>query len=203
MTALTVRPLSSAIGAEISGVDLSRDVNDIVIGEIRQALLDHCVIFFREQEIDTEQHKRLMARGGTSDDYTNSDGAYNRRAGSFGNQTAGAIPKNVLSIPHRCQSQDAYKNAARAAGVPVHGAPMPLALARFAVSLLTREGETVMDPFMGSGTTAVACEELGRHWLAAESAGEYVYGAAHRLVDCAGFAMNENVSQLIGVSGSH
>ena len=64
MTTLTVRPLSSAIGAEISGVDLSRDVNDIVIGEIRQALLDHCVIFFREQEIDTEQHKRLAKRFG-------------------------------------------------------------------------------------------------------------------------------------------
>ncbi|MEC8372704.1 MAG: TauD/TfdA family dioxygenase, partial [Pseudomonadota bacterium] len=58
-TTLAVRPLSSAIGAEISGVDLSRDVNDVVIGEIRQALLDHCVIFFREQEIDTEHHKRL------------------------------------------------------------------------------------------------------------------------------------------------
>ena len=57
-TTLIVSPLSSAIGAEISGVDLSRDVSDAVIGEIRQALLDHCVIFFREQEIDTEQHKR-------------------------------------------------------------------------------------------------------------------------------------------------
>ncbi|MEC8698587.1 MAG: TauD/TfdA family dioxygenase, partial [Pseudomonadota bacterium] len=63
-TTLAVRPLSSAIGAEISGVDLSRDVDDAVIGKIRQALLDHCVIFFREQEIDTEQHKRFAKRFG-------------------------------------------------------------------------------------------------------------------------------------------
>ena len=63
-TTLIVSPLSSAIGAEISGVDLSRDVSDAVIGEIHQALLDHCVIFFREQEIDTEQHKRLAKRFG-------------------------------------------------------------------------------------------------------------------------------------------
>ena len=39
-------------------------MSDAVIGEIRQALLDHCVIFFREQEIDTEQHKRLAKRFG-------------------------------------------------------------------------------------------------------------------------------------------
>ena len=61
---LSIEPLSTAIGAEISGVDLSAELSDGVVGEIRQALLDHCVIFFRDQDIDVETHKRLARRFG-------------------------------------------------------------------------------------------------------------------------------------------
>ena len=64
MTTLSIQPLSPAIGAEILGVDLGMDLSDAVIADIRQALLDHCVIFFRDQEIDTKQHKRLARRFG-------------------------------------------------------------------------------------------------------------------------------------------
>ena len=64
MTTLSVKPLSSAIGAEISGVDLAEDLSDATIGDIRQALLDHCVIFFRNQNIATDQHKRFALRFG-------------------------------------------------------------------------------------------------------------------------------------------
>ena len=61
---LKVEPLSSAIGAEISGIDLSANLNDRTISEIRQALLDYCVIFFRDQTIDVSTHKRLARRFG-------------------------------------------------------------------------------------------------------------------------------------------
>jgi alpha-ketoglutarate-dependent taurine dioxygenase len=40
--------IAGALGAEIAGVDLSRPLSDEVIGEIRQALLDHQVIFFHD-----------------------------------------------------------------------------------------------------------------------------------------------------------
>jgi taurine dioxygenase len=56
---LEMEPLSTAIGAEISNVDLSRDLSDAAIGEIRRALLDHCVVFFRDQDLSVEAHKRL------------------------------------------------------------------------------------------------------------------------------------------------
>ena len=59
-----IEPLSTAIGAEISNVDLSADLSDATIGAIREALLDHCVVFFREQDIDVDQHKRLARRFG-------------------------------------------------------------------------------------------------------------------------------------------
>ncbi len=56
---LDIEPLSTAIGAEISNVDLSRDLSDAAIGEIRRAMLDHCVVFFRDQDLSVEAHKRL------------------------------------------------------------------------------------------------------------------------------------------------
>ena len=56
---LEIERLSTAIGVEISNVDLSRELSDVTIGEIRQALLDHCVVFFRDQDLSVEAHKRL------------------------------------------------------------------------------------------------------------------------------------------------
>jgi taurine dioxygenase len=61
---LTVAPLAGACGAEVLGVDLSQHLDDGTIGDIRAALLDHGVIFFRDQTLDHEQHKRLARRFG-------------------------------------------------------------------------------------------------------------------------------------------
>ena len=61
---LTIEPLSTAIGAEIGGIDLAGELGDDTIAEIRQALLDHCVIFFRDQQIDVDTQKRLARRFG-------------------------------------------------------------------------------------------------------------------------------------------
>jgi taurine dioxygenase len=49
---LTIRPVSGAIGAEISGVDLSADLSVGTVDRIRQAWLDHLVIFFRDQPLE-------------------------------------------------------------------------------------------------------------------------------------------------------
>ena len=54
--AIKINPLAPALGAEIGGVDLSGDLSDGVIAGIRQALLDHLVVFFRDQDITPEQH---------------------------------------------------------------------------------------------------------------------------------------------------
>lgn len=63
-TKLDVRPLSGACGAEVHGVDLSQNLSDATIAGIRKALLDHCVIFFRDQDIDVAQHKAFAKRFG-------------------------------------------------------------------------------------------------------------------------------------------
>jgi len=56
----TVKPLSGSVGALIEGLDLSCDQDADVIAEIRQAWLDHLVIFFRDQHLSD---KRLMTFG--------------------------------------------------------------------------------------------------------------------------------------------
>ena len=61
---LSVEPLSGSIGAELSNVDLSNDLSDALIAAIRQALLDHGVIFFHDQNLDSDAHKRLALRFG-------------------------------------------------------------------------------------------------------------------------------------------
>jgi len=49
---LEIRLLSSALGAEIHGVDLSGDLAEDLVGEIRRALLRHLVVFFRDQRLE-------------------------------------------------------------------------------------------------------------------------------------------------------
>jgi taurine dioxygenase len=53
---IDLAPLSPTIGAEVSGVDLSKPLAPETVAAIRGALLDWKVLFFRDQDIDTDQH---------------------------------------------------------------------------------------------------------------------------------------------------
>jgi alpha-ketoglutarate-dependent taurine dioxygenase len=61
---LVVVPLEPAIGAEISGVDLSQPITDSIRDEIKRTLLKYKVVFFRDQELTAEQHAAFAARFG-------------------------------------------------------------------------------------------------------------------------------------------
>jgi taurine dioxygenase len=52
---IEIKPVAGNLGAEIHGIDLSRPLNESAYKKIRQALLDNCVIFFRDQDITPEQ----------------------------------------------------------------------------------------------------------------------------------------------------
>lgn len=62
---IDVKPISGALGAEIEGVDLSKELSNETFDDIHQAFLDHVVIFFRDQHITHEQHKAFGRRFGT------------------------------------------------------------------------------------------------------------------------------------------
>jgi len=59
-----VNRIAGALGAEVSGVDLAKPLDDGIVGEIRQALLDNQVIFFHDQHLTPEQHLGFGARFG-------------------------------------------------------------------------------------------------------------------------------------------
>jgi taurine dioxygenase len=61
---IEVKPVATFIGAEISGVDLSRPLDDDAVQEIRQALLKWKVVFFRGQNIDHAAQIAFTARFG-------------------------------------------------------------------------------------------------------------------------------------------
>ena len=64
-----VEALSPALGAEVSGVDLSQPLDEESIAEIRHAFLTHLVIFFRDQSLSPEQYLRFARSMGTPSEY--------------------------------------------------------------------------------------------------------------------------------------
>ena len=62
-----------------------------------------------------------------------------------------------------------------------HPTQKPLTLMRWCIENYTKPGDTVFDPFMGSGTTGVACLELGRKFVGCEISAEYFAVAEARL----------------------
>jgi taurine dioxygenase len=64
VTVIEVRPLTGVIGAEIHGVDLRDELDDATVAEIRCALEEHLVVFFRDQQMEARDHLRFAAKFG-------------------------------------------------------------------------------------------------------------------------------------------
>ncbi len=74
MSALTIKPISGALGAEIGGVDLMHPLHSDMVAQLRQALLDHLVIFFRDQDLTPDSFMALARCFGTPVRYPLLDG---------------------------------------------------------------------------------------------------------------------------------
>src|SRR5215470_13957526 len=66
---IEVRPIAGALGAEILGVDMARDLEDDVVAEMRQAFLDNLVIFLRGQKAAPHQQLAFAKRFGEPIEY--------------------------------------------------------------------------------------------------------------------------------------
>ena len=62
-----------------------------------------------------------------------------------------------------------------------HPTVKPLALMEYLIRLAMHKDGVLLDPFLGSGTTAVACERLGRRWIGIEIDESYCEIAARRI----------------------
>lgn len=77
-------------------------------------------------------------------------------------------PTNVLHLATECANRN-------------HSATFPVALPAWFIKLFTQPGDLVLDPFMGSGTTAIACIELDRHFVGVELSEKYHKQALQRI----------------------
>ena len=64
---VTVEPLTPTIGAEVAGIDLRRSLDDRTVAFLRAALLEHLVLFFRDQELTVDEHIRFGRHFGELD----------------------------------------------------------------------------------------------------------------------------------------
>jgi taurine dioxygenase len=71
---IEVRPLAGALGAEVVGVDMACDLEEDVVKEVRQAFLDHLVIFLRDQNVTPQQQVAFARRFGEPMEYPNLPG---------------------------------------------------------------------------------------------------------------------------------
>lgn len=62
-----------------------------------------------------------------------------------------------------------------------HSATFPVDLPAWFIKLFTKKGDVVLDPFLGSGTTAVAATRLGRHFIGVELNDQYYKVALERI----------------------
>ncbi|MFZ0053073.1 MAG: site-specific DNA-methyltransferase [Desulfobaccales bacterium] len=84
----------------------------------------------------------------------------------------GAKPKDVFDIPTTSNGMEEKTP---------HPTQKPEELVRKIVLASSNEGELVVDPFSGSGTTPVVAEQLNRRWLACDLSFEYNQWAIHRI----------------------
>ena len=84
-------------------------------------------------------------------------------------RTHGVMPTNVLEFAFHETEQR------------IHEAQKPIRLMEFLIRLTTQAGQTVLDPFMGSGTTALAASRLNRHFIGFEIVPEFYDQSLRRL----------------------
>lgn len=84
----------------------------------------------------------------------------------------GAKPRDVIEIPTTCNGMHEKTP---------HPTQKPEELLRYLVLAASNPGDLVIDPFVGSGTTAVVAEQLGRKWLGCDASSEYCTWARERI----------------------
>lgn len=93
-----------------------------------------------------------------------------------------AYPTNVLHLATECSNRG-------------HSAAFPVELPKWFIKLFTQYNDVVLDPFMGSGTTAVACQELNRRFIGVELNAEYCTIAQNRLREATQLTLWEKGSE--------
>ena len=143
---------------------------------------ERCLHFTRERHFKMKQEAVMMPMGDWKEKRLSSLGKndvirFDSQVGSgFGKNIANwkdrelAYPSNVLHFATECGNKN-------------HSAAFPKALPRWFIELFTEPGDRVLDPFVGSGTTCVVAQELGRRSVGIDIKSDYVERARVEIVE--------------------
>lgn len=82
--------------------------------------------------------------------------------------------QDIRNVPYKLRTQPRRNH---------HPTVKPIKLMEYLVKLISREGQTVLDPFMGSGSTGIACKNLNREFIGIELNEEY-FKIAEARINC-------------------
>lgn len=145
---------------------------------------ERCLHFTREKQFKMFQENVMVKMGDWAESRLKNLSETDRRrdesrvSSGFGKNISRwvgrdmAYPTNVLHLATECSNRG-------------HSATFPLALPRWFIELFTEPGDIVLDPFSGSGTTAIAARELGRRYIGIEIKEDYCRLAEERLGEAA------------------
>ena len=143
---------------------------------------ERCLHFTKSRKFKMNQESVMVPMGDWADTRLKSLGKndvvrYDSQVGSgFGKNIANwaqrtmAYPTNVLHMATECGNKN-------------HSAAFPKALPEWFIKLFTDEGDSVLDPFAGSGTSVEVAKELHRNVLGIEIFSEYCEMAREKLND--------------------
>lgn len=141
----------------------------------RQPLKIHedILVFSKKQSLYHPQgiipYNKMGRKRGKAAEHTRAEGA-TWRTKNF--QTHTNYPKTILQFSKKDDKG-------------LHPAQKPVALFEYLIKTYTNEGETVLDSAIGSGTTAIAALNTGRHFIGIEKEQKYVDISNHRLMEVA------------------
>jgi taurine dioxygenase len=120
---LTIRPLQPTIGAEISGVDLRNPLSDAERDQIKAAILQYKVVFFRDQHLDRDQHAAFAQQFGPLYTHPSVNKPYGDKVPAI-HQIAAADAKKHEKLADRQQAEgwDPYHSDTSWRLVPTWGA---------------------------------------------------------------------------------
>jgi DNA modification methylase len=141
---------------------------------------ERCLHFTKQKQFDMHQEAvmvdignwakerlRYVSRNDDTRHESNVSSGFGKRVSNWVGREK-VFPTNVLHLATECSNTN-------------HPAAFPTPLASWFIELFTQPGELVLDPFLGSGTTAVACQRLGRECIGIEVVEDYYSVALDRV----------------------
>ena len=131
----------------------------------------------RPYSADMQKYLDGKGKGGRDENSRPSTHSFN--CGVKWKDNGGSDPGSVLEIANT-SSTDEFTKKCKELGIS-HPARFPIKLAEFFVLAGSNEGDTVLDPFSGSGTTCLVAKNHARHWIGIDANEDYCNIAKIRL----------------------